>query len=646
MALPTTSNVSRPKALGYGARLDDLYLRLAVAPDRPLDITTSPLEAQKVNTASSSEDIRNEYGAIFSRSSFTGGEGLDLAHQPDPPVNASSRFWDSEHIDLANGTPGEPSQITLLPPTSNVETSASTNLYLAYDGTAIYMGEGNVTRRSADPTAATPTFADSDPGSATALLGLCSLGTDLYSCHTTNGIYRRTGGAWAVLGSTITALRVWSAKGQLLASSTSTGTVLQTVNLTSGAAITTLATLNVGQSWIDVRDCGIAILGCASDGKVYAFANNASAVLELKSQTPMPGSEVPYCVGWDGTYIFIGTREATASGAIGRVYRAELTDGYAITNLQLLRQYGDQSTAVDQAPRRIVAHQKGVVWGIYEDRSTDMSSLWRYDSASGGVSRNLDSTVTGLIVDILPVAGRLFFSVSGHGLRREQVGSYEADGYLIGPLGDLFSASPKSWSGALLDHETLPSGTRVDLYYTTDAAAITDPDAAAWTRIKTVTSGQDTAETPLSGVDARFLAGMVKIYANAAATSTPSVKGFAFKAYPGPGDIEVTLAVNTSDSYERPGHRKVLVRGLGQQVYDELKNTEGRYAELEILATGEVLRGVVKQVSTRVPGLSKTGTPSVVSMLTFRGRRTSADDDVESAFGVEEFAVMFLAGRE
>lgn len=646
MALPTTANVSRPKSLGYGLRLNSNYFRLATVD--PVDVVTADLQAPRVNTATNAEDFRNEFGELFSRADFTGGEGLAYAHRRNQPDNAGTRFWDSEHIDISNPDPGQAPRISLLYTTAIIEASAQSNGYLAYDGTAIYMGEGNVTRRSADFTVASPSFADSDPGSATALLGLASVGTDVYSCHTTNGIYRRTAGSWAVLASTVTALRIWPAKNQLIASVTAPGTTLQTVNLTSGAAITTLATLSIGQSWLDVRDCGIAILGCASDGKLYAFANNASAVLELKSQTPMPGSEVPYCVGHDGTYVFIGTREATASGAIGRVYRATLTEGFSLEDLQLLRQWGNQSTSIDQAPRRIVAHQKGVVWGIYEDRSTDKSSIWRYDSASGGVSRNLDSKVTGLVLDILPLAGRLFFSVNASGLIREKVGTYETDGYLIGPLGDFFNASEKSWAGAFLDHEAISSDESLRLYYATTHAALTDESSSSWVLAKTVLTGTDTAETTIEGVDARLLAGKITLTASTDLATSPKAAGFTFRAYPGPGDVEITFHVNTSDWLIRPGKTPRKIPGLGQQFYDALKNIEGRFAECEPLFLDERFLGVVKKVGSRLPVMSERGASTVATTVTFTGRRApmSGADVSSAAMGIAEMGITPMGGVE
>lgn len=641
MGLPTTVNTERAVGQGYTVRIDSNYYKTAVSPDRPLDIVTAPLEAQKINTASSAEDIRNEFGAIFSRSSFLGGEGLDFAHQADKdPALLGSRFWDSEHIDITNPSPGEPAKITLLPPTANIETSTDTNLHLAWDGTRLHMAEGTTTRRSTDYTAVTPSFADSDPhagDSAVTVLDLTSLGNVMYAAVGANGIHKMTAGTWASLGTTSTQ-KVWGAKLLLLAS---TGTTLDEITLSDGTH-TVRVTLPAGQEWLDVTDCGKAIVAAASDGNVYAL-NSVSGTLTLQAQTPMPGGQIPYCVGFDGRYVFIGTREATPSGAIGRIWRAELGETYELTNAQLLKEWGDQSATIDHAPRKIIRARGGIIFGVYE---TGGSNLWRYDSATGGLSRHLDLGASGVVTDIASIDGRLFATVSGHGLRREKVGAYETTGHLIGPLGDLFTASPKSWAGALIDHETISDDCRIELYYTTNPAALTDPTSASWVRIKNIVSSQDTSETPISSVDARFLAGMVKLHANTDADETPAVRSFSFRAYPGPGDLEITIPINTSDWHERPGQKGKLIRGLGQAFYDSLKNREGRYAELELLRTNERFRGVVKQVATRIPEEPERGSGSVVTMLTFRGRRVglAGGDVADGAMGVGEMGLMLMGG--
>lgn len=643
MALPTRANVSRPRASGYSFRIDEHYFRGSIAPDRPLDITTADLQAQKVNTATGSEDLRNEFGEIFSRASFVGGEGLAFAHQRDLPDNAVARYFDSSHIDISNPTPGKPPKITLLPVTANVETSVAANLHLAYDGTALYMGKSLLPRRSTDFTATTPTFADDSTGAAVSVLDLTTLGADVYAAQGANKIYKRSGGAWAQLASAPTTQKVWGVKLLLLAATGTAGSVLSEINTGTGAE-TVRVTLPNGQSWLDVADCGKAILAAASDGSIYALTS-VSGALTLQAQTPMPAGQVPYCVGFDGTYIFVGTREATPSGAIGRVYRMEFGSSttYELGNATLLRQWGSQSATIDHSPRKIVASRSGVVWGINE---TGGSFLWRYDSASAGVSRHLDLGASGLVVDILSVSGRLFATVDAHGLRREQVGTFEASGYLMGPLGDLFSASQKSWAGALLDHEDVVANSRIELYYATDPAALSDSTSALWRLVKRVESGIDISETPLSGVDDRFLAGMVKLYANTAATVAPSVRGFAFRAYPGAGDVEISMAINSSDVVTIPGRRSLNSRGLGALIYTQLKGKEGRYAEVQVLSTGEIFRGVVKKVSTRMPTEATRGTPSVVTMVDFRGRRIDDKPWSVAILGIGTLGLEPLGGME
>lgn len=619
MSLPTTSNVRRPKAEGYGVRIDNNWFRLADGV-QPVDVVTADLQAPPLNTATGAEEMRNDFGAFFSRASFVSGEGLDFAHQRGLDDTAASRFWASEHIDISNADPGQPGAIRLLPPTAVIETSSDTNLHLAWDGTRLHMAEGTTTRRSTTYTNTTPTFADSDPHAtegAQTINDLTTLGDIMYAAIATNGLHKMVAGTWSSLNNVDTK-KVWGVKKTLIVS---TGTVLAESDL-AGLYGSALITLPSGGTWNDVIDAAADILCLASDGNIYALADTGSG-LALQAQSPMPAGEVPYCAGYDGRFVLVITREATVSGAIGRLYRFELQD-HVLGNRQLLKKWGTNTTTIDQAARKMLMVRGGAYFGVYDNEG---SSLWRYDSASAGLSRHLDSHTTGMIVDILSVSGRLFFTVSGHGLYREKVGSYEANGWLIGPLADFFMASDKSWAGALIDLETLPSGTSVELYYTTDPSALADPDASTWVLAKTVTDGADTGETALSGVDSRFLAGMVRLYANTAATSTPALRSFTFRAYPGHGDVEITFAVNTSDVIERPGRERVVCRGLGAEIYDWLKGREGGSAEVELLAPAENVQGVITKVATRSPDLPRKGSSTAVTLVTVRGRRI-VDTDI------------------
>jgi hypothetical protein len=650
MSLPTTSNVTRPRAFGFDGRLDDLYLRFSVSPDSPLDIVTADLQAPTIDTAQNAEDIRNEFGRVFSRVDFTGGEGLDKAHKPNLTELDRTRFWDSKHIDVPTPTRGQDARLLLLPPTENIETSTDTNLHLAWDGTRLFMAEGTGgnTRKSTDPTVASPSFADSATGVAATVLDLTTLGAIVYSAQGASGIRTCTAGVWAAMSVTTHTTRVWGVKRQLLCASTSDGSKLASVTLSTAGGLdgthTILVSLAAGQEFRDVGEAGHAVLACADDGAIYALgfdeSGAAGGTLELKAQTPVGRGEVPYAVEWDGTHVFYATREVTPSGAIGRLYRADLADGsYVLTGSELLRQWGDQSATIDHCPRAIRATRDAVFIGVYE---SDGSYLWRYDRASGGLTRHLDLGASGIVVDLLAISGRLFATVSAHGLRREKVGSYETDGYLIGPLADFFNASPKSWAGGRIEHDPIVDDERIELYYTTDPAAMSDPDSPAWVLLKNIQSSQDTGETVISGIESRYLAGMVKVYANSDADTSPAVRSYAFRAYPGDGDVEVTVDVAVSDIIERPGFRRQRVTGLGDEIYARLQGREGTSAEMEIFRPSELLQGVVVQVGTRVPAIVRRGATTDTCRLRFRGRRIgrSGGDVAESAMGIAEMGLI------
>lgn len=648
MPLPTTSNVDRPRALGYGCRINDRYYRLAVAPDRRLDVETAPLEPPKVNTVENPDDIGNEFGQIFSRADFSGGEGLDFAHRRKSTDADTIRFWDSAHIDVTPNEPGQPASFTLLPVTAAIETSADTNLHMAYDGTALYMAEGQQVRRSTTFLDATPSFADDSPHAgdpAVTVNDLVGIGSAVYAALGASGIHKRSGGSWAAAFSAFAAVKVWTAKGFLLASS---GTVLSWINLGTGAA-TTIVTLPAGTEWVDLRDAGAAILATATDGNIYAVGDDGAGGLELKGQTWIGVSATPHAVDAAQGLVFYSTREDTGSGAVGRLFRAELSSGtFTLTGATLVRKWGHETSddSTDHTPNCLIVTRDAVFAGV--DEHDHGAVLWKYDLASGGRSRHLDSATAGVVVDAIAVGGRLFFTVSGHGLYREDPATFETEGYVIGPLADFYKAGAKAWAGARLDHEALPDDTRVELYYTTDPAAIRDPDASAWVRAKNVTEGVDTSEAVLQGVESRYLAGMVKLHANPDQDERPRARGFAFRAYPGPGDVLVTLPVNVSDQIEMYNRRRQIVKGLGLRVYRSLAEVEGTYVECEVFDLDELLRGTVEQVSTPVISLSERGSPTAISYVKVRGRRVSEAgmSTSEVALGVGTLGVAILGGVE
>ena len=245
-ALPTTATVANPRQAGYDGRLDDLLLRFASAPDRPLRITTAPKQSDRLQTEQTAEDFLPEYGQVFSRNNFTGGEGLDFAYRAQNTDADTRRYWESKGIDISITKPGALDAVALLHSTGSLFTSAETNLYLIRlpDGTIAY-ADGNQIREIALPNATTPTRDTEDPHTGTEdVTGLASLGDEMYAACGTDGIGKRTGaGSWSDLASATTTANLWAVKGRILTDSGAG--VLAEIDLTTGAP-TTLLNLGAG----------------------------------------------------------------------------------------------------------------------------------------------------------------------------------------------------------------------------------------------------------------------------------------------------------------------------------------------------------------------------------------------------------------
>ncbi len=611
MAAPTTDTVTYPKKYGYGFALNGRLFRLAVGPGRELVIQTAPLEAPRVNTTSSAEEASAEFGLTFARSQFDGGEGQFRAHVEGAAPN---RFWDSKNVSVAPAEPGEFPEIRLLRTTAAIEASTDTGLYTAYDGTSLYVTEGTVLRRSDNPAATSPTFADDDPhdgDTAVDVLGVAVLGTDIYAALGANGIHKKTAGTWAHW-SDLEATRIWESKGRIIAAKDES---LYEV-VASGAAPSALKTLATGLRWTDVCDGGSHVLVSATDGYVYAFSTDTGSLV-LAAQTLFEG-EVPQTVGQTQGVVAVGT----SAGNVGRLYVGGLAETGQLGDLQLVKSWGTTGTATDQSPRAIVGTRDAIYTAVPDGTDT---YLWRFDVTSGGLSRSLTiAGESGLVRGLEVISGRLHAAVEEAGVFRE-TGTYASSGYLIGPLGDFYSASDKSWIGARLETGTIDSGETVELYYTTDPDALNDPSSAAWIRVTRRDLGDgDPGEKVLTNVVARALAGMVRLTPSSDASSSPAVRSFSFRAYPSSGDedVIVLLPVNVSDVIERRGrHRTPPVRGRGAAEYAALLDVEGQPVTLALYKPALTVRGLVEEVATPVQGITGRGSVTVISQVRIRGQR-------------------------
>jgi hypothetical protein len=610
--LPSPANTSEPQAQGYGANLDDLYLRFAVGPGRQMNVNTAPLQAQAIQTSETPEDFQQEFGQIYSRTDFSGGSGLDKAHKRNASEMDFSRFWDSSGIDVFSGKQvGQEYNVSLLKSTEEVVTSSETNLLMQeLDGT-VYFADGEVLKKITTPLTGSSST-DGTPSAGNDITGLAVLGTRLYIVANGAIVYRASSGSYSAYNSDQTYDKIWSIKGRIVASSTAG--VLYDV---SGGTDSAIATLPTGRTWTDMCDAGAVGLATATDGYIYSFADESST-LALKGQTFVEG-EVPNAIDSAQGIIFYGTYESTASGKIGRLYRSDITNSnnlYVLANSQLIKQWGDGTTTLDQAPYRIVSTRDSIFTGIID--SASKTNFWRYYLPTGGIARDLEFGESGVVKGIAVYSDRLFATVSGGGIYRETT-NYVTTGYIITALADFFTSEDKQWVGAKLNTNDISSGS-IKLSTSTISTDIKDSAASTWQEQITLNSGRGGEEEVMNLVDGRWIAGKIEITTDDIAQS-PELLSFAVRGYQLVNDIIVEMPVNISDHIERPYRKRIRVNGQGELVYQALRNKEGQNVQLEIYRPDTLLRGIIENVSSPIEELSPRGSVTVYCLVRFRGSK-------------------------
>jgi len=623
--LPSPSNTSAPESQGFEANLDDLFLRFAVGPGRQLNINTAPLQAQAIQTSETPEDFQQEFGQIYSRTDFAGGSGLDKAHQRNGKDTDFQRFWDSKGVDVFSGKEvGQEYQVSLLHDTED--------LYMEEMGGSIFFADSDVLKRIDTPTATSISVtSETAPNAGNAITGLAVLGTQLYLVA--NGIiYKRTAAStYSVHNNHKTFSKIWSMKGRIVASDTG-GDLYE---VTSSSNPTTMKTLPTGTEWTDLADGGAVVLGAASDGYIYSFADESSS-LTLKGQTFIEG-EVPNAIDAAQGFIFYGTFQNTASGKIGRLYRAEITNAnslYVLVNAQLIKQWGDGTTTLNQAPYKIISTRDSIFTGIVD--SASKTNLWRYYLPTGGIARDLEFAESGIVEGIAVFADTIFTTISGGGLYREST-NYVSTGYIITALADFFTSEKKQWVGAKLNTNAVVSGS-VKLFSSTIPTDINNPSSATWAEQVSIFAGTGGEEKVMTLVDGRWIAGKIEINTDDV-TQSPEMLSFAIRGFQLVNDLVVDMPINISDQIERPFRKALRVQGQGDLVYQALRNKEGKNVQLEIFRPDTLLRGIIENVSSPIEEISPRGSVTMYCLVRFRGSKVIQTSTSGVGLGIELLGV-------
>lgn len=637
--LPSPSNTAQPQAQGFEANLDDLFLRFAVGPGRQMNINTAPLQAQAIQTSETPEDFQQEFGQIYSRTNFTGGEGLDKAHRREGTPNDFSRFWDSKGIDVFHAEQDNSYSVRLL---KDVEqktlTLSSENNYLAQttngymyitDGTSIYqsINEGGTW------TAMTST------GVSYAIQGIVAFGNDLFIVTGDGGTNKQlisydlsaTTFTTENLGSVFTGAftGIWFAKGTLFVSGKSTTAEFLwqsspfTANF-SGDFETTdaLVTTEPTHQFTSVTDAGAVVLAGNTDSNVYSLKIDGGT-WSLKGQTQLAFEEIHSLAATEGI-VYVGTKGYQSN--TGRFYTAELTVAdnlYVLANRQLIKEWDN---GVDQSPHSMFVTRDSVYMGIHE--SATETNLWRYYLPTAGIARDLSVThssdanakVTG-ITQTGTTGGKFIILISGVGVYK-QTDTFVSTGYIISALADFYTSEKKQWVGAKLNTNGVSFGT-VELATTTIPNDINDSTSSTWEPQISVASGTGGEEEVLELVQGRWMSAKLTITTSDTSQS-PELLSFAVRGFQLVNDLVVDMPINISDQVERPFRKALRVNGQGDLIYQALRNKEGQNVQLEIFRPDTLLRGIIENVSSPIEEISPRGSVTQYCLVRFRGSKVIA----------------------
>ncbi len=188
--------------------------------------------------------------------------------------------------------------------------------------------------------------------------------------------------------------------------------------------------------------------------------------------------------------------------------------------------------------------------------------------------------------------------------------------------------------------EELASGESVELHLSNKYEAINDSNDSTWDLEVNAESGVGEQAVQLSRV-ARYVVAKV-VLKSANQTTSPKFKAFRVRALARPELVVIQIPVNISDRVERPFRKPILVRNLGETIYQSLKDKEGNAVTLELYDPAEIIRGVVEKITYPIQSNANVGSVTQYAILTVRGTRQQTFSQVTSGDipGVKGFAIM------
>ncbi len=659
--LPTASQ-DRPRGLGYGARLGDLWLRLAVSDDEPLRTYTQDSIAQRQADQSNVYENVLDIGFDFARFDLSGGEGLDYFPRPlreDQRPGDAIRYFDSYNIDTSRHRPGDATSIKLSHITEQWWDSAEAAgdlRFLAASNTHLYATGGTEIHRF-------DSWSDSVPDTSTDFTpqiveSLAIDSADNGILLLDNGaVYKKEVGSatWTVLVNTASALddayRLWIVKSRVIMAKAPTNGVYSLGELTwdPGTLATTYAEFDTFKADVfSVIDADTAILAVTGDGKIRSYVPQADAAgdvpaITLRGISDIPGTEIPYAIGHSLGRVLVLTAVRSASDASTthdiRAYSGVVLDerfDFIVGELELLKEWiGAAETAYEgtlnhQQPQ-VVSDRDTFYWLIREGvTDTTETNIWRQDVVTKGISRYINDPVpiTDLRANSLVIwKNRLAWTWLTDATVRRVADNYQASGWLISPNINFGLNTEINWVANTL-HAIDVANTgdaQIELWVSTDPTAINDWEHVSWTLVERINNQfEGGIENPLLEVSGATLAYQVRMYPNQSGAGTPQLTRTAIRGLPAHRDFIVEIPISVSDSIEVPGRRRQLISGYGNEVHKALLAMQGGHYELQVMQPPLNMRGVIDAILEPVPYISDRGSVGKVMMVRFRGNYVPA----------------------
>jgi len=653
--VPKTSTISNPKRKGYDVVLDDLLFRAAIGPGREMTISTAEFPNQQVNLKANPEDITTNIGQIYSRSNFSGGQGLDTAHRRNAKEDDVIRFFDSKGVDVFHGDDETSYHIHLLYTTAaeSLSFSNSNNYMTQTTNGNIYVTDGTNVH---EYDASTETWSTMTTGAITInynITGIASFGNSIY-ITTADGTsnsewihYEPSGHGWAKHNTSFNTAGgltgVWFVKNTLFISGNDgtaeyvwEGNPFDDSWASAFAPIDSIIEVEPTHQISGIVDGGAVVLAASTDGNVYSF-KSSGGVFVNQGQTKIPFEQIHSITATEGI-VFLGTKEFTRD--VGRLYRAELVvadDLYVLANRQLIKEWVE--TGFDTTPKYMFASRDSVYMGVKEGNNE--VNLWRYYLPTGGLARDLQTSGNGFITGITQTNGKFLIVVSGSDVYKE-TSTYEENGYIILPNADFFTSEDKQWVGVEVEHDELSEGKAVNIFVSTEYDTIDNPDDIRWELIGQSVTGTGNVEYQLNR-NARYINAKIVLESNVTNTESPEFRTVSIRALPRPELVVVTIPINLSDQIERPNRKAFTVKNLGEIIYQELKNKEGDSVTLQLFEPSEIIRGVVESVQYPISEKSEVGSVTQYCLLRVRGvRAEDAATIVTRLLGVGQLGVAGL----